>query len=155
MKKLELKIPPVAFLIFFAFSMWLSARFFPTSQMEFLGRLNLYFSITFAVIGMVILLIAIWEFKKAKTTILPMNPEHTIRLITSGIFKFSRNPIYLGLLTFLVSWGFYLSSLISFLSIGFFIFCLNSLQIVPEERMLEKIFGATYLNYKSRVRRWI
>jgi protein-S-isoprenylcysteine O-methyltransferase Ste14 len=95
------------------------------------------------------------SFIKAKTTVNPMTPDETSSLVTSGIYKHTRNPMYLGCLFILIGWGLFLSNLYSLaLSVGFVPY-MNRFQILPEERALESIFGAEFLAYKERVRRWL
>ncbi len=83
-----------------------------------------------------------------------MKPESTSSLVTSGIYKCTRNPMYVGLLFVLVAWAVFLSS--AWLLVGPLIFVLymNRFQIAPEERMLSQMFGTTYSTYKGTVRRW-
>jgi len=84
-----------------------------------------------------------------------MSPETASRLVDSGIFRFSRNPMYLALLMALGAWGIFLGNLWGLLLIAGFVFYMNQFQIKPEERALETTFGPAYINYKSKVRRWL
>lgn len=94
-------------------------------------------------------------FFKHHTTPNPFKPGKTKHLVTDGFYRYSRNPMYLGLLMLLKSWAIYLGSLTPFLILPLFILILTFSQIIPEEKILEEKFGQTYLDYKSKVRRWL
>jgi protein-S-isoprenylcysteine O-methyltransferase Ste14 len=94
-------------------------------------------------------------FGKAKTTIDPVNIDRASAIVTSGVYWFTRNPMYVGLTCLLLSWAAFLTSPWTLLGPLFFVLYITKFQIVPEERMMEAKFGASYLYYKNRVRRWI
>lgn len=98
---------------------------------------------------------AVVSFRKARTTVNPTAPEECSSLVISGVYKMTRNPMYLGLLIFLLAWGLFLSNLYSLVLSAGFVLYMNRLQIQPEERALEACFGAEFLAYKNRVRRWL
>ena len=113
-------------------------------------------SILFLVIGFVIILSATKEFKKSNTTVNPMKPETSTSLVTSGIFKYTRNPMYLGLSSILLASCFYFSSLLGIIVyVPFFILYITVFQIIPEEEVMKSLFNDEYLDYCSKVRRWI
>ena len=113
-------------------------------------------SILFLVIGFVIILSATKEFKKSNTTVNPMKPETSTSLVTSGIFKYTRNPMYLGLSSILLASCFYFSSLLRIIVyVPFFILYITVFQIIPEEEVMKSLFNDEYLDYCSKVRRWI
>lgn len=95
------------------------------------------------------------SFKLAHTTITPLHPEQTSHIVTTGIYRFSRNPMYLSIMIFLTAWAIYLENALALLVLPIFVFCLNYLQIIPEEQVLEQNFGKEYLAYKRAVRRWL
>ena len=105
--------------------------------------------------GFIIILSAIILFKKYKTTITPLNPSNSTKLITVGIYKFSRNPMYLGLLLVLLGISFIINIIGGFLLIPLFILYLNFFQIIPEENAMVDLFKDEFLEYKKNVRRWI
>jgi len=95
------------------------------------------------------------SFRKAKTSVNPITPDACSSLVVSGIYKKTRNPMYVGFLFFLIGWGLFLSNLFSLvLPAGFFLY-MNRFQIQAEEQALESFFGAEYMAYKNRVRRWL
>ena len=109
----------------------------------------------FVLTGVAILL---WEgvlFKREETTVNPFRPKNTKSIVANGPYKFSRNPMYLGMLMTIVGCGLYIGSLFIFPICLVFMFYMNETQIKPEERALTEIFGAEYADYMAKVRRWI
>jgi protein-S-isoprenylcysteine O-methyltransferase Ste14 len=150
---LELKVPPVAVVLFMAALMWLVSWVLPSFGLVFPAR-DL-FAVSFAVAGVVTTLLGIASFRQARTTVNPMKPESSSSLVVTGIYKLTRNPMYLGFLSVLLGWAIFLSNSLSFLLLPAFIFYMNRFQIEPEERALTSLFGQEFVAYKSRVRRWI
>jgi protein-S-isoprenylcysteine O-methyltransferase Ste14 len=75
--------------------------------------------------------------------------------VDSGIYRFTRNPMYLGMLLVLTAGAVYLGNLAAFAVLPVFVVCMNRLQICPEERFMQEKFGEAYRDYTARVRRWI
>ncbi|WP_425271861.1 methyltransferase family protein [Rodentibacter myodis] len=96
-----------------------------------------------------------WQFYRHKTTIDPQQLNKTTVLVTSGIFRVTRNPMYLSLLIGLIAWALWLGNLAAWIGVVTFIFLINRVQIAQEERYLEEKFGEDYRRYKINVRRWI
>lgn len=94
-------------------------------------------------------------FLRARTTVNPLRPDKASTLVTGGIFRRTRNPMYLGMAMLLVGWAVYLANPLTLLGIPAFVAYLNRFQIAPEERALEQRFGADYRGYRARVRRWL
>ena len=116
---------------------------------------NLLRNVGFAlvVIGFLLGFAAFLEFSKARTTILPHGSVSSI--VTSGIYRFTRNPIYLGFLLMLIGFPLNSGAVWGIILAPVFIYFMNSLVIKREEAYLEKKFGEVYTSYKSRVRRWL
>ena len=113
-------------------------------------------SILFLIIGFMIIFSATKEFKKSETTVNPMKPKTSTSLVTSGIFKYTRNPMYLGLTSILLASCFYFSSLLGIIVyVPLFILYITVFQIIPEEETMKGLFNDEYFNYCSKVRRWI
>jgi len=108
-----------------------------------------------AVAGVAVAALAIRQFGRVATTVNPLQPDPATTLVDSGIFAITRNPMYLGLLLVLSGWAVWLQSVTAVVVLAGFVLCINTLQIKPEEQALQKIFGAAYAEYCSRVRRWI
>lgn len=94
-------------------------------------------------------------FWRVRTTINPLDPGKASYLVTNGIFRMSRNPMYLSLLLLLVAYAIRLDSLTIWLGPLIFAAYVTRFQILPEERALAEKFGEAYLDYKHRTRRWI
>ena len=113
-------------------------------------------SLIFLIIGFVIIFSATKEFKKSDTTVNPMKPETSTSLVTSGIFKYTRNPMYLGLTSIILASCFYFSSLLGIIVyVPLFILYITVFQIIPEEETMKGLFNDEYFDYCSKVRRWI
>lgn len=98
---------------------------------------------------------ALRSFRRAETTIDPVRIERASRLVTDGVFGLTRNPMYVSLVLMLAALALWLGGPWVWAGpLGFALF-IDRLQIRPEERALEALFGADYVRYKSRVRRWI
>ena len=103
----------------------------------------------------VLALAAMATFWRVRTSINPMKPERASTLVTHGIYRFSRNPMYLSLLLLLVGYAIRLWSLPAAAGPALFAAYVTRFQIAPEERALEAKFGAAFTDYKRRVRRWL
>jgi len=150
---LELKIIPVIQVAIIAAFMYGAAQFLPVST-TLLEYKWLIWSI-FIAIGSFFGLAGIVSFYLAKTTVNPEKPEKASTLVTSGIYKVTRNPMYVGLVCFLIAWAAWLGSLYSLVFIVVFVLYMNRFQITPEERALTKLFGQDYQDYCQKVRRWL
>lgn len=145
------KIPPVIVVIFFAGLMALIAHY---SVIDFTTFIS-YVAAIFVLIGITFCVAGVISFRLAKTTVDPNNPEQASELVTKGIYKVSRNPMYVGFAFILIGWGVWLTSLWAILCIVGFVVYLTLFQIIPEERALTKLFGQQYTEYTSQVRRWL
>ena len=153
MRALELKIPPVAMGLIVGSVMWAAARFVPVFNFALpAGRL---IAAVLAVAGVVIALLGVVSFRRAKTTVNPLQPAAASSLVISGIYRRTRNPMYLGLLLVLLGWGALLANALAIVFAAAFIPLMNRLQILPEERFLAARFGPAFTAYQSAVRRWI
>ena len=94
-------------------------------------------------------------FWRQRTTVNPHTPERTSALVTGGIYRLTRNLMYLGMALFLAAWALWLGQLTPWVGIGVYVGYLNRFQIAPEERMLAQKFGAAWEAYRRRVRRWM
>ena len=153
MKSLELKVPPAAQFLAVALGMWLIADYVPLVSVDIPARKLLV--VLFACLSAIAAIPAIAAFRSAGTTVDPRRPEEASRLVVRGIYRYSRNPMYLGLLCLLFAWAFYLSNLLGFACLPLFVLSMNRLQIRPEEEGMEKQFGDEYRAYRKSVRRWI
>ncbi len=153
MSALELKIPPVAVTLLCAGLMWGLAQTTPGFAWPLAPRLTAL--VVFAAAAMAIGLSAVWSFRRARTTVNPLSPHAAAVLVTSGVFRFSRNPMYLALLLVLLAWGLFLANAFALLLALAFIPYMNRFQIQPEERVLQRVFGQAFAGYCRQVRRWL
>lgn len=102
-----------------------------------------------------IIILSINKFKKENTTINPMDLTQTIKLVVTGTFALSRNPMYLGLAGILIGVTLFLKAWLGFIAIPIFIMYINKYQIAPEEKILTEKFKDDYISYCSKVKRWI
>lgn len=153
MNSLETKIPPPIVTVLFALAMWLGASFGPFFELS--NIVSVILIATFSISGVLIAVLGVIEFKKADTTGTPLNPEKASSLVSSGVYRITRNPMYIGSALVLTAWAFYLSSFFVFSGILGFILYINRFQITPEERVLKELFGSEFESYQARVRRWL
>lgn len=106
-------------------------------------------------LGGAIIAAAIVQFRRARTTVDPTQPAKASALVQSGVFAYSRNPMYLGMAVGLGGWAIVLGSLSPWLVVAAFPPLLTWLQIKPEEAVLSGIFGRGYDEYCARVSRWV
>jgi protein-S-isoprenylcysteine O-methyltransferase Ste14 len=95
------------------------------------------------------------SFRRARTTVNPLKPADTTALVTSGTFALTRNPMYLGMALLLAGWAAWLGTPWALAGMALFVAWITRFQIVPEERVLARLFGADFEAYRLRVRRWI
>ena len=153
MNSLEVKIPPPLVALLWGLLMWLASRL--VTSVDVASGVRASLAIAIACIGFAIGLAAVVSFRQAKTTINPTRPGTASSLVTSGVFRFTRNPMYLSLLLYLIAWAVYLSSWIALLFLPAFVLYINRFQIGPEERSLSALFDPEYASYRARVRRWL
>jgi protein-S-isoprenylcysteine O-methyltransferase Ste14 len=142
--------PPVVALFFLVVAMVLQ-RFFPLPIKVSVIAQNIGFGLTF--IGFLCGVGAFIEFRKARTTLDPHGSVKT--LVTGGIYRFTRNPIYLGFLLMVIGFPLNYGSLWGIVTAPFFAMTVSRLVSEKEEAYLEKKFKEQYTGYRSRVRRWI
>ncbi len=149
---MKLKIPPILiFLIFFGL-MYLLATFLPFGYFDFFGRR--YLMVGLSGLAFLIGAIALLHFYRAKTTVDPTLPSKASSLVTTGLYSYTRNPMYLALLLVLLAWGLWLGNAFNTLAAAGFVGYMNKFQILPEEKALTTLFGKEYQQYCVQVRRW-
>lgn len=153
MRYLELKIPPVAL---FLIALVMVNRLAQACRFADVMLPYQYgvFAVCFVLSGM-IGIAGVVQFRRAKTTVNPTKPHEASTVVDSGIFHYSRNPMYLALLLLLLGFAYWHQNGVSLLVVGLFVIYMNRFQIQPEERVLTRLFGRAYTDYKARVRRWI
>ncbi|MFT4888681.1 MAG: protein-S-isoprenylcysteine O-methyltransferase Ste14 [Pseudohongiellaceae bacterium] len=153
MNFLETKIPPPVVTILFGIAMWYTSTVTQAAQLS--PGIRILGLSVFIALGSLCLLSGAALFRVAKTTVNPLKPEAASSLVTSGIYKLTRNPMYVGLALLLCAWAFYLDSLWATPFIPFFIGYIQRFQIAPEERALLQNFNDEFMAYKKAVRPWL
>ena len=133
--------------------MWLTGRWLPAFHVNIPA--STFLAGALALAGVLVAAAGVIEFRRAQTTVNPMAPEAASTLVTRGVYRFSRNPMYLGFALALLGWAVFLSNAAALLGIVAYVWYLTRFQIVPEERMLEGKFGPAFAAYRSAVRRWL
>lgn len=153
MKVLELAVPPPVVMLITAGFMWIVAVAFPILTFAWLHSTG--GAILFATMGLLIGSSAVLKFQQAHTTVHPRQLQRTRVFVRSGPYRYSRNPMYLGIVLLLLGWAILLGNAFAFLCVGGFIMYMTRYQILPEERALRHQFGEAYECYIQSVRRWI
>lgn len=152
MSKLSLKIPPLVQGVIAILLIWLFDYYMPIYSVDiiFQGVVALIMICMGGLIGV----FGVIEFIKMRTTVDPRYPKKASRLVVSGMYKYSRNPMYLGILLVLLGTSVYLGSISSFIVTFAFVMYINKYQISPEEQSLTQKFGENYKQYLQQVGRW-
>ena len=148
---METKIPPPIVTLVFGLSIYFSRGIFQLVEIKY----SFYFGILLLVLGFVILISAVRLFKKDKTTVNPLSPEQATKLVTDGIFKYSRNPMYLGMALVLGSIAIFFNLIGGIILVALFCAYITKFQILPEERAMRDLFSDDFDKYTKVTRRWI
>lgn len=152
MRSLELKIPPGVVVLIIAALMWWVSRAVPVSGLPLPARRPAAFGLI--AVGIAISALGVVSFRRAGTTVNPLKPGTARALVVSGLYRRTRNPMYLGFLFSLTGWAVFLSNALAFGFLPVFVLYLNRFQIRPEERALAARFGEEFAAYQLKVRRW-
>jgi protein-S-isoprenylcysteine O-methyltransferase Ste14 len=153
MRWLELRVPPPVIAATAALLMWLAAIPFPALDLDLPARYEV--AAVFLAVAAVAAGAALFGFRKANTTINPMTPEASSALVVRGVYRLTRNPMYLAMLVVLAGWAYVVANAAALVMLPLFVLYLNRFQIVPEERALAVRFGEDYERYRRSVRRWL
>lgn len=153
MSRLELKVPPLLLLLVFGLVMALLDRSLPAFELGLPWAASLGLALMAS--GGTCAAAGVWAFRRAGTTVDPMRPQASREVVRSGIYAYSRNPMYLGFALVLLGWAWLLSHALALAVLPGFVLYMNRFQIFPEERVLSQHFGPAYQSYRAQVRRWI
>lgn len=153
MRRLELRIPPPVVALIAALAMVAAASVWRSNLPSIPARGHV--AIALALAGVLMVGAGIVEFHRARTTVNPLNPGAASALVVARIYRFTRNPMYLGLAIVLCAWAIYLSNPLSLLGVVAFVAYMNRFQIIPEETALRALFGHDFERYATQVRRWL
>lgn len=152
-RRLERRIPPLLVTLLAAAAMGVAAEVAPGLGVDLPGRQLL--GVLLAVLGAGTALLGVGEFRRAGTSVNPLRLTSVQRVVTGGIYRYSRNPMYFGFALALTGWAVWLSNALAFAGVPALVAFLNHFQIDPEERLLLERFGDEYGDYMAKVRRWI
>ena len=152
MPSLELRIPPPIVTVVVGALMWLAAWLAPQLACPLPARYVLAGALL--IVGLAVSISGAVAFRRAGTTVNPLQPQKASVLVTSGLYRRTRNPMYLGLLIVLCAWALFLANWAALLGLPLFVLYLTRFQIIPEERALTAVFGDAFARYRSTVRRW-
>ena len=150
---LELKILPPIVALIAAGLMWLVSNKLGVASFDIPYKKVGCGSLV--VLGLAVDFSALWRFRQAKTTVNPIRPNNASALVTSGIYQYTRNPMYVGNFIFLSAYLLWLGSPYNVVALALYVLYMNHFQIRPEERVLQNMFGDEYTAFCSKVRRWI
>lgn len=153
MSVLELKVPPPIVALVLALLMWLTPVVTGLVQMSHTTRV--FWAVVLMCIGQGISIAGLLAFRRARTTVNPVKASLASSLVVKGVYRYTRNPMYVGFLLTLLAWAVFLANPFSLLWVVLFVLYITRFQIIPEERVLTSLFGAEYEAYKGRVRRWV
>ena len=153
MPSLELKIPPPAMAMVAGLAMWWISRYGVLEGVPPHWRIGA--ALVVASVGAAFDVAGIIAFGRAKTTVNPMKPEKSAALVRSGVYRITRNPMYVGMVFILLAWAAYLASPWALFGPLVFAAYITRFQIKPEERVLAARFGGEFTSYQARVRRWL
>jgi protein-S-isoprenylcysteine O-methyltransferase Ste14 len=151
---LETRIPPPVVLAAFAAATW---------GLDQLGMFDVgsnaqslrWAALPLAAVGLCLEIVAVAGFFRARTTISPLAPAKSSALVTGGLYRFTRNPMYLGMAILLAAWSIWLVQPLGVAAIAGFVAYITRFQILPEERALAARFGAEFDAFQARTRRWL
>ena len=147
---METKIPPPIVTLIFIFLIAFSNRIVEPFSFEFQMPLG----VALIICGLAVLILAVRVFKQLETTINPMQPSQASKLAITGPFKFTRNPMYLGMSIMLIGFGVIFGAKLIVCLLALFVLYITIFQIMPEERAMEQKFD-DWKDYSAKVRRWL
>jgi len=148
-----MRIPPVLQAAAWAFIAWGLARLFPGLNWSWPGQDVT--AVVLSIAGVGVAFAGLFQFHRHKTTVSPVALEQASTIVTDGIYRYTRNPMYLGMALLLTCWVVKLGNPLGALTIIGFVLVMTAIQIAPEERVLAQKFGAAYTDYIQKTRRWI
>jgi len=151
---IDLKIPPPVIACILAGLMYLTQPLL-SETVSLVLDYKLLVSLFIAAMALLLDFFALWRFIQAKTTVNPIKANNVSALVTTGVYRFSRNPMYVGNALFLLAWMVYLANPLNSLFIVAYVMYTTKFQIIPEERILTEHFGDDYSAFCQRVRRWL
>ncbi|MFM7274633.1 MAG: methyltransferase family protein [Gammaproteobacteria bacterium] len=151
---MDLRLPPMLLAALLGLLAWGVDAGAPVQDFRELPAQGLL-AATLAGAGAGVMLAGALALRLAQTTLDPRYPLRATRLVAGGIYRFTRNPIYLGALAVLAGWVVYLGQPLGLAILPFWVWYITRFQIRPEESAMRERFGAAWVVYCARVRRWL
>ncbi|MBW8192412.1 isoprenylcysteine carboxylmethyltransferase family protein [Neiella marina] len=155
---LELKLPPVLLVVIAAGLIVISPAFSYFESVNQARQMSSWMPLTatgLMALGIIVAITGVYQFRQYQTTVNPVNPHHASSLVTTGIYRFSRNPMYLGMLIALLGWSAWWQQPFGLIITQLFNLYMSRFQIIPEERALQGQFGLQFDEYCQQTRRWL
>lgn len=152
---LELKFPPLIVGLAAGLIGWALAYFIPAPSMGAPGPLRIAAVVFLVALGLSLAVWAVLNFRSAATTVNPVAIENTTSLVVSGPYKWTRNPMYVGMAVVVAAFGLWLGHWSGMVAVAAFVAFITRFQIIPEERMMREKFGPAFDDYCARVPRWL
>jgi protein-S-isoprenylcysteine O-methyltransferase Ste14 len=150
---LETRIPPPLVMLWCAGIGWLASRLWPGAVLPV--PMPALLATGVVAFGVLLNLMPKLAFRRAGTTVNPLRPSATSTLVTHGVYRYTRNPMYLGQAMVLAAAMLLLQNPVALLAVPLFVLYINRWQIIPEERVLSARFPEAYPLFRQRVRRWL
>lgn len=150
---LELRVPPLVLTILVGTLIWFANMALPATRITIPQAP--WLSLALAACGIAVAVLGVAAFRQANTTVDPRVPNQSAQVVPTGIYKYSRNPMYVGFFLVLLAWSVSLQQLMALPLLAAFVAYLTRYQIIPEERFLKEKFGVEYVDYCRKVRRWL
>jgi protein-S-isoprenylcysteine O-methyltransferase Ste14 len=150
---MTLRVPPIVHLLICAVLAWGLAKLLPKFTLS--SALFAFLGYGALLMGVIVLALALMAFARSRTTVNPLSPEKAETLVTTGLYRFTRNPMYLAMAFILTGGALLLGNIASLASPAVFIVVMTIFQIKPEERALQSIFGDAFTAYRRQTRRWL
>lgn len=148
---IENRIPPPVLMTVVGAAMWIA----PRGPALVADPWRHFLAVPLALAAFTVAGLGVLEFRLARTTINPIQIGRATSLVSNGIYRITRNPMYLGMLSLLLAWAIWLNGQALLVGpLAFFLF-IDIFQIRPEERAMLQKFGPDYNHYRTRVRRWL
>lgn len=152
MTRLDLKVPPDVGALLAAAGVWVLSRVVPVPAVP--APYGTIVGVFLLVAGVVVVVAARIALARAHTTFSPIAPQRSATLVTDGVYGFSRNPMYLGMVLVLLGVAGLFGSFAGLVPVAAFAVYIDCFQIAPEERALRAKFGSAYEAYRAKTRRW-
>lgn len=153
MKKLETLVPPPVYTFSFIVLTYVVDTFVRFGHVN--STIIHHIGLMFIVIAFLYGISAVRSFFRSHTTADPTRPERTTSLVTSGVYRYTRNPMYVAMATLLTGYSLALGNILTLMFPIFFVMIITRFQIIPEERVMVEKFNQEYQTYKNKVRRWL